>query len=161
MKLEARTALGIEISSNRINLALLRKSKNGLELRKTASGIVPDGAIKDGNIEEAIVLNKAIKELKTKNKIRARHTALSLVINPMLLQILELPNDGPINVGQFVWDEVKNFAMLSMKRIAVDFCGLKSSGSSGAGQRNVSSWNGPCSSRLPAPLPTAERRTSR
>lgn len=127
MKLEAKTALGIEISGNQINLALLRKRKKGLELQKTASGPVPDGAIKDGNIEDAIVLTKAIKELKTKNKIRARHTALSLVINPMLLQILELPNDAPINVGQFVRDEVKNFAMLSMKRIAVDFCGLKSS----------------------------------
>jgi len=127
MKPEARTALGIEISSNQINLALLRKRTKGLELQKTASGPVPDGAIKDGNIEDAIVLTKAIKEIKTKNKIRARHTALSSVINPMLLQILDLPNDGPINVGQFVWNEVKNFAMLSMKRIAVDFCGLKSS----------------------------------
>ncbi len=126
MKQEARTALGIEISSNQINLVLLRKRKKGLELQKTASGPVPDGAIKDGNIEDAIVLTKAIKELKTKNKIHAYHTALSPVINPMLLQILDLPNDGPINVGQFVWNEVKNFAMLSMKRIAVDFCGLKS-----------------------------------
>ena len=131
MKLEVKTALGIDISGDRINLALLRKKKNGLELLKTATGPVPDGAIKNGNIEDATVLAKAIKELKTKNKIRARHAALSPVINPMLLQILDLPNDASINVGQFVQNEVKHYAMLSMKKVAMDFYGIKSSGKSG------------------------------
>ena len=117
MKPGAKTVLGIEISGNHINLALLRKNKNGLELLKTATGPVPDGAIKGGNIEDAIGLAKAIKELKTKNKIRARHAALSPVIKPMLLQVVDLPNDAPINVGQFVQNEVKHYAMLSMKQI--------------------------------------------
>ena len=127
----AKTALGIEISGNQINLALLRKTRNGVELLKTATCPVPDGAIKGGNIEDAIGLAKAIKELKTKNKIRARHAALSPIINPMLLQIVDLPNDAPVNVGQFVQNEVKHYAMLSMKKIAMDFCGITSSGKSG------------------------------
>ena len=131
MKPGAKTALGIEISGEQINLALLRKNKNGVELLKTATGPVPEGAIKDGNIEDAMVLAKAIKELKTKNKIRTRHAVLSPVIDPMLLQVVDLPKDVPVNVGHFVQNEVRHYAMLSMKRIAMDFCGMKSSGKSG------------------------------
>jgi len=130
--LRTKTALGIDISNNRISLALLRQDKNGVELLKTASGPVPDGAIKNGNIEDATVLAKAIKELKTGNKIRSYHTALSLVANPILIQILELPKQVPTNIGQFVQNEVKHCVVLSGKEIALDFCGVGSAGRPGS-----------------------------
>ena len=64
MKLKARTALGVDISDGLINMALLKKSAKGIELVKTASGELPDGAIVDGRVEDPVVLAKAIKELK-------------------------------------------------------------------------------------------------
>ncbi|MBW8040626.1 MAG: hypothetical protein FVQ85_11555 [Planctomycetes bacterium] len=134
MKLGAKTALGIDISDGRINLALLKKSRNGVngvELLKTASGPVPNGAIKNGNIEDAIVLAKAIKELKTGNKIHARHAALSLIANPVLMQILDIPKNMPGNIRQFVCNEVKHCAILPIKEVAIDFCGINSSGKPG------------------------------
>lgn len=127
MKLKAKTALGIDISGGRINLVLLKRSKDGVKLLKTANGAVPDGAIKDSNIEDATVLAKAVRELKAKNKIRARHAVFSPVIDPMLTQVRDLPNNASGNIGQFVQNEVKHYAVFSMKKVAMDFCGIKSS----------------------------------
>jgi len=128
MTLQTKTALGIDISCSRISMALLRKDKDGLKLLKSADCPVPEGAINNGNIEDPLALAKEIKQLKVKNKIHAPDILLSPVINPILMQILDLPQDVSGNVRQFVYDESKRFALLSMKDIEVDYCGIKSSG---------------------------------
>ncbi len=125
MKLVAKTALGVYISESLINLALLRQGAKGIELIKTATGPVPDGAIKDGNIEDPVALAKAIKELKTHNKIRAKQAAVSLSAKPMITQILDIPKDIPNNIGKFVRNEMKSYVSLSGKEIASDFCGIR------------------------------------
>ena len=130
MRLGAKTALGIDISDGWINLALLEKSKDGAKLLKTAVGPVPDGAIKNGNIEDVTVLVKAIKKLKAANAIRSHRTALSLVANPALIQILDIPKSMTSNIRQFVRDEVKHYAVLPIQDTAIDFCGIKSSAGS-------------------------------
>lgn len=127
---ESRTALGINISDGRITLALLRKNKDGVKLIKAACCPVPDGAIKNGNIENAKALAKAIKKLKAKNRIHSHRTVFSLVANPTLIQILDLPKDARNNPRQFVHNEVKHYAVLPIKKAAVDFCGIKSSAKS-------------------------------
>ena len=48
-----KTVLGIDISNGRINLALLRRDDKAIKLLKTASAPVPEGAVKNGNIENA------------------------------------------------------------------------------------------------------------
>lgn len=126
MKLGTKTALGIDISANAINLALVKGSANGVELVKAASGRVPDGAIKDGNIEDSAILSKAIKALKARSKIRARQTAASLFARPVLMQIIDMSGQPPSNIGQFVQNEVKRCVALSGKEVALDFCGIGS-----------------------------------
>jgi len=126
MKLDTKTALGIDISNGWINLALLRKNSSGVELIKTATGPVPEGAIKNGNVEDPAMLARGIKELKTRSRIqiRLRQAAVSLVARPMLMQIMEMPKQAPTGVGQFVHNEVKHCVALSGKKIALDFCGI-------------------------------------
>lgn len=133
MKLAAKTALGIDISNGRINMALLRQSVKGLELLKAASAPVPDGAIKNGNIENPAKLARAIKELRTRNKIRTKQTAVSLFAWPVVLQIFDMPKGGLTNVGQFVRNELKSYVMLSGIEFASDFC--RTSSGMGLGSR--------------------------
>ncbi len=82
--LGSNTALGIDLSADRINLALLEKTKSGIKLLGVASAPMPAGAIKDGNIEDPGLLAKAVRELKTKNKMVSSHSAISLVASPVL-----------------------------------------------------------------------------
>ena len=109
-------------------MVLLRKDKSDIKLLKAASCPVPDGAIKDGNIEDVTALAKAVKQLKVRNKIRTRHVALSMVISPVMMQILDIRDNAKDNIGQFVQDEIKHYATLSMTKIASDYCGIKSTG---------------------------------
>ena len=130
--MRAQTALGIDISENLINLALLRKDKDGVQLLKAASAPVPDGSIKNGNIEDSAALFKAVRELKNRNRIQASQAVVSLLARPVLLQIIDTPKPLPTNIGQFVQDEVKHCVALSGKEIAFDFCGIGSGGEAGS-----------------------------
>lgn len=131
MKLRTETALGIDVSNGRINLALLRKNASGIELLKTAGGPVPEGVIKDGNIEDATALAKAIGRLKAKNRMRSSQAAISLLAKPVLVQIIDMPKKIPDNIGQFVQNEVKHYVVLPGKKTALDYCGIGSEGQVG------------------------------
>jgi len=123
----SKTALGIDISDGRINLALLRQNANGIKLLKAASSPVPDGAIKDGNVEDSVKLSQAIKGLRTRNKIRGiNRTGVSLLTSPAVVQILDIPKGAPTNIGRLVRNEVKSYVTLSGKEIAFDFCRINS-----------------------------------
>ena len=122
-----KTTLGIDISNDRISLALLKQNANGIELLKAANGPVPKGAIKDGNIEDPVILSKAIKELRVHNKIpRTNHTGVSLLTSPTVLQIIDIPKGIPSNIGSLVRNEVKSCIALSGKEVAFDFCRIAS-----------------------------------
>lgn len=127
--LRTKTALGVDISDKRISLALLKRGKNGVELLTSATAPVPDGAIKNGNIENTAVLAKAIKSLKNNSRIRTTRAAVSLFTEPVITQIMGIPKQVPSNIGQFVQDQVKCCAVLPGNNIALDFCGVAGSGS--------------------------------
>lgn len=134
MKLDTKTALGIDISDDRICIAVLKKDRKGIKLLKAASGPVPDGAIKNGSIEDPAILAKGIKELKSRAKIciKLRQAVVSLVARPTVAQIMDAPGQVPRNVGQFVHSEMKRCIALSGKKIAWDFCGMGSAGKRGS-----------------------------
>jgi len=132
--LNNKTVLGVDISANAINLALLRNGADGVELVKTASCPVPEGAIKDGNIEDSVLLSKAIKSLKSSSRIRARRAAVSLFSQPVLMQLIDMPKTLPSNIGRFIQNEVKRCVALSGKEIALDFCSIGSSLQPGTGR---------------------------
>ncbi len=150
-----RTALGIDVSSGRINLALLKKHGDTVKLLKVANCPVPDGAIRGGNIENAAVLAGAIKKLKAKNGIHVHPTAISLIANPILMQIMELPREAAGNVRQHIFNEVKHYALLPIKKAAVDFCGIKSPAKSGSRRALVVATDG---QKVTAAMKTMNRR---
>ncbi len=122
--LGTQTALGIDISNKQIDLALVKKGKNGPELLKYASAPVPEGAMGNGGIRDAAALANAIKELKNSNRIRTTQAAVSLFTKPVIVQIMGVPKQIPSNIGQFIQDQVKHFAVLPGNKIAFDFTGV-------------------------------------
>jgi type IV pilus assembly protein PilM len=123
----SKTALGIDITQERISMALVKKQGDSLKLLKTAECPVPEGVIKKGNVEDPAALAKAIKYLKIKNRMYSNRIAMSLVANPVLAQILDLPKEVTGNVRQFITNEVKHYAVLPIKKTTLDFCKIKSS----------------------------------
>ncbi|MCD4830859.1 MAG: pilus assembly protein PilM [Anaerohalosphaeraceae bacterium] len=122
MNINAKIALGIDITENKVNLALLKKSKTGIKLVKAVSIALAPGVIVDGRVEDHLALAKTIKTAKSTNKIKTRASSVSLCAEPSLLQILELPKAAPVNVRKYVQDEIKQYAVLPLKNIEMDYC---------------------------------------
>jgi len=123
MMRDKRTAIGIDICEGWIRMALVCRDERGVRLLKTVSAEVPVGTVKNGNIEDPGLLGKAVRKLKNSNKMRANRAAMSLVANPTVIQTVEMPKQIPVNIGQFVRNQVKQYAVLPAKELAVDFCG--------------------------------------
>ena len=125
-----QVALGIDISDSRISMALLRRTRNGAKVLRGCSASVPDGAIKDGCIENVEALAKAIRDLKSRHRMRASKAAISLPAASTIVHILEAPRGAPSNIGKFVQKELKSYIILSGKEIVFDYCGIKSNAGS-------------------------------
>ena len=118
-----RTALGVDISADRISLVLLARTPEGITILKVASAPVPPGAAKNGSVEDPEKLAKVIKDLRTSNGIPGAHpAAVTLFADPTVVQLLDIPTAGSINVGQFVRNEMRSCVALSGQELTVDFC---------------------------------------
>ena len=127
MRFNDEMAAGIDISQDRISIVLLKNGKNGPELVKSAVAPMPEGAVKDGNIADAALLSRAIRELKRRNMmLRTKRAAVTLFAKPVVTQIIDMPKQVPSNIRQFVNNEVKNCVSLPSRDIALDFCGIGS-----------------------------------
>jgi Tfp pilus assembly protein PilN len=126
MKFGDKTAVGIDISQDQISIVLLKQGKDGPELVKSAVASMPQGAVKDGNIEDAVLLSKAIRELKFRNRIWTKRAAVSLFARPTVVQIIDMPQQAPSNIRQFVNNEIRNYVALPSRDITFDYCGINS-----------------------------------
>jgi Tfp pilus assembly protein PilN len=126
MKFAEQTVAGIDISHDRISIALLKRGENGPKLVKSAAVPVPAGAIKDGNIADAALLTKTIRDMKFRNRIWTNRAAVSLFAKPVVTQIIEMPKQMPSNLGQFIRGEMKHCAAMPSGDIVLDYCSVGS-----------------------------------
>ncbi|MGA2071596.1 MAG: pilus assembly protein PilM [Sedimentisphaerales bacterium] len=121
-----KTVAGIDISQERISIALLKLGKNGPRLVKSVVAAVPEGAIKDGNIANAVLLARAIREMKVRNRIWTNRAAISLFARPVVMQMIDMPKQMPPNLTQFVNGEMKHCATMPSGDIVLDYCAVGS-----------------------------------
>ena len=137
MRISNNIVAGIDISQDRISIVWLKAGTNGPEVVKSAVVPMPEGAVKDGNIADAALLSKTIRELKRRSRVRTSIAAVSLFARPVVVQIIDMPKQMPSNISQFVHNEVKNCVTLPSRDIVLDFCGINSS------KRTAGSANSP------------------
>jgi Tfp pilus assembly protein PilN len=127
MKSIAKAALGVDISDGRVSLALIGHGAQGIELLKAGSCAAPDGAIKNGNVEDPTALSKVIRELRTHHRMpRTSRAGVSLPASSTVLQIMHVPKAMTSGIGRLVRNEVKSLVALSGKEVAFDFCRITS-----------------------------------
>ena len=133
--MNSKTSLGIEISQNSLSFALLSKTKSTMKIVKAGRSMLPAGCIVDGNIADPAKLAKALRHLLRSNRIVLRQAHISLVANPHLLQIIDLPLEMPGNIAAYIESEIKHSAILLGRAHKSDYCGL--SGKSLEGGKRV------------------------
>lgn len=120
---------GIDVCRNFINV--VRLERHGEKILLTESMQIPfdSKAISPDNQLDPKALAGIIKGLKLTRRLEHCDAALCLGASPDLLQILKLPEAKPHNIIKYIHDEIRQYAVLPLKNIKMDYCTLKNAAS--------------------------------
>lgn len=123
MKARAKTVLGIDLSEQHVSVALLESDERGLRIVAAATHEVPAGGQEAPARARAKVLFHTLRQLGRRARRRGIRAVLACTPHPMILQLVEVPEQVPSNLGEFVDQELKQCVALSGKEVRSDFCG--------------------------------------
>ncbi|MBN1787693.1 MAG: pilus assembly protein PilM [Sedimentisphaerales bacterium] len=126
--IDVRTKVfGIDICNDKACFVELRK--HGRQIKVARCGTIPldKGVVKNGVVKDPAALTRILKQFKIAGTFRTANAALSVCSEPVLLQILDMQDAPPGETRRFIQNEVKQYAILPLKNVETDYCGLKSS----------------------------------
>lgn len=128
MKMRSKKAFGIDVCKNAISFAELQRS--GQQIKVIRAGSVPLGQaiVNNGVVQDPAGLAEVLKQFKIAGTLKHSDAVLTICAEPILLQILNLPDLAPSEARKFIQNEVRQYAVLPLKNVEMDYCGLKSSG---------------------------------
>lgn len=126
MRLRTKTALGIDIGACRVRVALVEKSTQGLRTIAAASGALLPADAGQPRPAHGKVLSRLLAQLGRRSRVRQAEAAIALSANSLVMQLLDLPQHVPTNIGDFVKGELQQYVALSGKNVISDFCGVGS-----------------------------------
>ncbi|MGB8226769.1 MAG: pilus assembly protein PilM [Sedimentisphaerales bacterium] len=121
-----KNVFGIDICKNVVSFTQLQK--NGSQIKVIRAGNVPldQTVVNNGVVQDTATLAKAVKQLKISKIFKNNDAVLTICAEPVLLQILKLPDSVLGEAKKFVQNEVRQYAVLPLKNIEMDYCGLRS-----------------------------------
>lgn len=131
MSERVRIALGVDIGPREVCAALVRRDRRQLVLIHAARAPLPEGVIQDGRVRRPLALAKVLAGLKDRRwgLLKAGpSTGVSVSGASARLQILELPDPLPGNIGGFVRGEIGQSVTLGAAGVVSDYCALESAG---------------------------------
>ncbi|MCU0914827.1 MAG: hypothetical protein MUC88_09720, partial [Planctomycetes bacterium] len=103
MKTRKQTALGIDIRPDRVSLALVEKDEHGCRTVAAAGASLPIGDAQPAGVASAKALRGLLAQLG--RRARGVQAALAVSADSVVMQLLDLPDRAPTNVGTFVSQE--------------------------------------------------------
>jgi len=126
MKLKYKTAIGIDICKGSVSTVHLEKKGHKIILTGCSRAATGKGQPCDDNLKS---LANAVKKPKSASYLQHFDTGLCLCSTPELLQILNLPDPSPDAAVKFIHEEIRQYAVLPLKDIQIDYCALRGAGS--------------------------------
>jgi Tfp pilus assembly PilM family ATPase/Tfp pilus assembly protein PilN len=127
MRVNSKKAFGIDICKNAVSFVELRENNRQMEVVRAGCVHLDEAIVCKGVIQDPKALAKALKHSKIGGTFKHSEAVLTVCDEPILLQILNLPESSPEGAMKFIQSEVRQYAVLPLKNIEIDYCGLKSS----------------------------------
>jgi Tfp pilus assembly protein PilN len=124
MRVRTRTALGIELGERCISVALVERGAQGLRTIAAARGDLP--ALEAGESGLGKVLSGLLGQLGRRGRVCRAKAAVAVSVDPLVMQLLDLPQPVPTNLSAFVMHELQQYVALSGRSVVSDFCGVGS-----------------------------------
>jgi len=83
--------IGIEIASDKINIAQLVKQRNQYKLSKYISKEIPEGVFQEGKITDSPGLAELIEDTLREGKIKAKKVACAVPMREAIIRIIPIP----------------------------------------------------------------------
>jgi Tfp pilus assembly PilM family ATPase/Tfp pilus assembly protein PilN len=126
MKIQSKTAFGIDVCANAVSFVQLEKIDRQVKFLRASTIPLPEGIISDDLIQNPAALAAVLGDFKISGPLKSINAALTICAEPVLLQILNLPESSPGEVKKIIQDEIRQYAILPLKNIEMDYCSLKS-----------------------------------
>ncbi len=126
MSVHTKTALGIDIGSRRLSIALVEKGEQGFRVVAAAREDLPTPAREPHEPSHGRALSRLLVQLGLRSHLLGARAALALAPDSMVIQLLDLPGRMPGNLGEFVRSELQQYVALSGRMLVSDFCGVGS-----------------------------------
>jgi len=123
MKARTKIALGIDISARRISAALVEKDGQGVRVVAAGTGDLPARGVKP-QPSPAKVLSRVLRTLGRRATARGVRKAVAVSTGSVILRLLDLPQQMPPNISEFVEGELRQYVTLSGRTMSSDFCGV-------------------------------------
>lgn len=83
--------VGLEITSERLNLAKLTKHNQGYKIAKFCTTEVPEGIFEEGKIVDSPGLAELLQEFLSENKIKTKRIATAVPMREAIIRIIPVP----------------------------------------------------------------------
>jgi len=127
-----RISLGVDIGPTEVRTALVRRDRGQLVLVHAARAPLPEGVVQDGRVRKQPALTKVLAGLRDVQGGWLHHTGLRTGVSVWgscaRMQILDLPDPLPGNIGGFVRGEIGQSVALGAAGVVSDYCALESTG---------------------------------
>ncbi len=114
-------SLGIEITEGRINFAVVNCSGDGVNVIEAGGVDLADGTISGAKLLRPDALLEGIKSLPGRRKTRMDHACIAVPAGCIVSQIIELPEQMPENMSDFVRGEIRHSPKLTGREVCCDF----------------------------------------
>ena len=112
--------VGLDIGTNSVKICQLKQNKRGFQLQNFGMIPLPPEAIVDSSIMNHSAVVDAVKELLDSQRIKAKHCALSVAGNSVILRKINLPAMSEAELDESINWEAEQYIPFDIKDVYLD-----------------------------------------
>ncbi len=118
---KANLALGLDISTNSVKVAEISIGKGEPVLTNLGIVHIPDGVIRDGEVEDGVTLAESLKELWSLTGIKEKSVILGIANQRVIVRPIEIPYMEKEELDSALRFQVQEFIPISIDDAILDF----------------------------------------
>lgn len=122
-------SLGIDISDRHVSAVLLSRRRDKIYVVKAVSQSLPSSAFSADSAKTVQTAGRIIRQMLLRAGIRQKDAWISFGSEGLLLQMVDMPEQLPANLGQYIRKQIRNSTLLNSKNPCVDFTAVTKSDS--------------------------------
>ncbi len=114
-------SVGLDISSKNITIIEVVKTRKGIAIKNAVDFEIPPGSIKNGELQDPVVLAKGLKEAWRKYKISGRNVFVGLSNLKAIVKEVELPLVDEKEISNSLKYQINDFIPIPKDNILYDY----------------------------------------